>query len=158
MASSVRELLVTLEHEVEELAVRREELERELAEVEAQLEARRQAVAHLALIRPLTAPPRPRPRREATPPTPLAQPPKSRAGLAAADGRSASERRRGATPHPRARSGTARTASTPAAATNGAARSKAPRDAKPRLYRPGRALAVGCARNWPPFWRTPTNR
>ncbi|WP_331767576.1 hypothetical protein [Embleya sp. NBC_00896] len=66
MASSVEQLRVALEREAEELAVRREELETELAEVERQLEARRNAVAHLALIRPLV----PRPRQEVVPATP----------------------------------------------------------------------------------------
>ncbi|GCD92532.1 hypothetical protein [Embleya hyalina] len=84
MASSVEELRVALEREADELAQRREELETELAEVERQLEARRNAVAHLTVIRPLVAAV-PRPRREPKSAPPAAAPDPAPAPEAAAE-------------------------------------------------------------------------
>ncbi|MFI1386720.1 hypothetical protein [Embleya sp. NPDC020886] len=75
ITSTVDELRVSLEREAEELAEHRDELRSELAEVERQLEARRNAVEHLALIRPLTpapvAPAGDVPTEEATADTPV---------------------------------------------------------------------------------------
>ncbi|WP_406291555.1 hypothetical protein [Embleya sp. NBC_00896] len=67
VASSMTELRLSLEEEAQVLAERRDLLQEELAEVERQLEARRNAVEHLALIRPLV----PLPRPEAEPVAPV---------------------------------------------------------------------------------------
>ncbi|MFE5328882.1 hypothetical protein ACFRCG_21115 [Embleya sp. NPDC056575] len=103
MASSVEELRVALEREADELAQRREELETELAEVERQLDARRNAVAHLTVIRPLVASV-PRPRREQKSAPPAAAPDPAPAPKAAAEAKrtTPAPRRRKAAPRPKA--------------------------------------------------------
>ncbi|MGW9210875.1 hypothetical protein ACWGR4_28280 [Embleya sp. NPDC055664] len=107
MASSVEELRVALEREADELAQRREELETELAEVERQLEARRNAVAHLTVIRPLVASvPQPRREQKSAPPATAADPEpaaKAAAKPAAETKRTTpAPRRRKAAPRPKA--------------------------------------------------------